>query len=69
MGSGYSIPAGKMGFGNARGRAGNNREVLLPAELNLKQAKGNSVDMVLGRFKLNDTLNLTCRSTKNTYSI
>ena len=42
---------GTMGFENTKGRKGNNREVLLPAELNIDQAKGNSVDSVLKRFQ------------------
>ena len=46
-----SSSSGKMGFGNAPGRKGNNREELLPAELNIKQAKGNSIDKVLKRFE------------------
>ena len=40
---------GKMGFGSAPGRTAKG-EKLLNGELNLKQAKGNSVDSVLKRF-------------------
>ena len=39
------------GFTSAGGRKGNNREVLLNAELNLGTSGGNSVQMVLDRFK------------------
>ena len=40
---------GKMGFRNTKGRRAKS-EILYPAELNLKEAKGNSVDSVLRRF-------------------
>ena len=51
-GSSSSSNSGKkMGFGNAKGRKGNIREVLLNAELNLNVAEGNSVKAVLDRFK------------------
>lgn len=45
-----SSSGGQMGFGSAKGRRGNDHEVLLPAELNLDEAKGNSIQKVLNRF-------------------
>lgn len=50
-GASSGTSSGKMGFRNAQGRKGNNDERLLPAELNLNTAKGNSVDDVLKRFQ------------------
>lgn len=42
---------GKGKFGSASGARGKNSEALLPAELNLGEAKGNSFQSVLKRFQ------------------
>ena len=49
--SGSSKVAMGGGFGNAPGRKGKDSERLLPAELNLNVAGGNSVSSVLNRFQ------------------